>query len=132
MSATRKAITFLCLSIMVLPTLAMAVPVSETTEQPAEEGWWVDTTVDRNGNGIGDMIEVHKDSPYFLDEQNTLPLIIDFDHTPGTEEIAMLEREVGYTHEWTLDRIDALAGRVPVDRILDASILPGVVMLELD
>ena len=132
MSATRKAITFLCLSIMVLPTLAMAVPVSETSEQPDEEGWWVETTVDRNGNGIGDMIEVHKDSPFFLDEQNTLPLIIDFDHTPGNEEIAMLEREIGYTHEWTLYRIDALAVRVPVDRILDASILPGVVMLELD
>ena len=132
MSAARKAITFLCLSIMVLPTLAMAVPVSETSEQPVEEGWWVETTVDRNGNGIGDMIEVHKDSPYFLDQDNTLPLIIDFDHTPGSQEIAMLEREIDYVHEWTLDRIDALAGRVPVDRILDASILPGVVMLELD
>ncbi|MCH1422848.1 MAG: S8 family serine peptidase [Candidatus Poseidoniaceae archaeon] len=132
MFGTRKAITFLCLSIMVLPTLAMAVPVSNDTEPSTEDGWWVETTVDRNGNGIGDMIEVHKDSPYFLDEDNTLPLIIDFDHTPGAEEIAMLEREIGYTHQWTLEYIDALAGRVPVDRILDASILPGVVMLELD
>jgi hypothetical protein len=117
---------------MVLPTLAMAVPVTAQQEDVEEIGWWVDTTVDRNGNGIGDMIEVHKDSPLFLDEANTLPLIIDFDHTPGADEIAMLEREIEFQHQWTLKGIDALAGRVPVDRILDTAILPGVIMLELD
>ena len=132
MFASRKAITLLCLSIMVLPTLAMAVPLSPQQDSVDEEGWWVETTVDRNGNGIGDMIEVHKDSPYFLDEANTLPLIIDFDHTPGADEIAMLEREIEFQHQWTLKGIDALTGRVPVDRILDATTLPGVIMLELD
>ncbi|MGY8727718.1 MAG: hypothetical protein ACKVKS_00655, partial [Candidatus Poseidoniales archaeon] len=131
MFASRKAITLLCLSIMVLPTLAMAVPVTAQQEDVEEIGWWIDTTVDRNGNGIGDMIEVHKDSPLFLDEANTLPLIIDFDHTPGADEIAMLEREIEFQHQWTLKGIDALAGRVPVDRILDTAILPGVIMLEL-
>lgn len=132
MFASRKAITLLCLSIMVLPTLAMAVPISESSESPEEVDWWMDTTVDRNGNGIGDMIEVHKDSPLFLDEDNTLPLIIDFDHTPGDVEVAMLEREIEFQHQWTLEGIDALAGRVPVNQILDATTLPGVVMLELD
>tara|TARA_B110000444_G_scaffold96187_1_gene91114 strand:- start:9948 stop:11846 length:1899 start_codon:yes stop_codon:yes gene_type:complete len=117
---------------MVLPTLAMAVPISESSESPEEVDWWMDTTVDRNGNGIGDMIEVHKDSPLFLDEDNTLPLIIDFDHTPGDVEVAMLEREIEFQHQWTLEGIDALAGRVPVNQILDATTLPGVVMLELD
>tara|TARA_B100000459_G_scaffold147217_2_gene115839 strand:+ start:1284 stop:3227 length:1944 start_codon:yes stop_codon:yes gene_type:complete len=132
MFVTRKAITLLCLGIMVLPTLAMAAPVSISDDSTEETGWWVDTTVDRNGNGIGDMIEVHKDSPLFLDEDNTLPLIIDFDHTPGDAEVALLEREIEFQHQWTLEGIDALAGRVPVDRILDATTLPGVVMLELD
>ena len=117
---------------MVLPTLAMAAPVSITPDSSEEVGWWVDTTVDRNGNGIGDMIEVHKDSPLFLDEDNTLPLIVDFDHTPGAAEVALLEREIEFQHQWTLEGIDALAGRVPVDRILDATTLPGVIMLELD
>ena len=132
MFASRKAITLLCLGIMVLPTLAMATPVSITPDSSEEVGWWVDTTVDRNGNGIGDMIEVHKDSPLFLDEDNTLPLIVDFDHTPGAAEVALLEREIEFQHQWTLEGIDALAGRVPVDRILDATTLPGVIMLELD
>ena len=132
MFASRKAITLLCLGIMVLPTLAMAAPVPISTDSSEEVGWWVDTTVDRNGNGIGDMIEVHKDSPLFLDEDNTLPLIVDFDHTPGAAEVALLEREIEFQHQWTLEGIDALAGRVPVDRILDATTLPGVIMLELD
>ena len=132
MSYTRKIVTLLCLAVMVLPTLAMAAPVSHSPQQSDEVGWWVDTTVDRNGNGIGDMIEVHIDNPLFLDDDNTLPLIVDFDHTPGVEEVALLEREVEFQHQWTLEGIDALAGRVPVNRILDTSTLPGVVMLELD
>tara|TARA_B100000459_G_scaffold389_1_gene222 strand:+ start:4292 stop:6310 length:2019 start_codon:yes stop_codon:yes gene_type:complete len=132
MFSTRKILTFLCLSIMVLPTLAMAVPVSHTPSQSGEVGWWVNTTVDRNGNGIGDMIELHVDNPLFLDEDNTLPLIVDFGYTPGPDEVALLEREVEFQHQWTLEGIDAIAGRVPVNRILDTSTLPGVVMLELD
>ncbi len=132
MFASRKAITLLCLSIMVLPTLAMAMPVPAEQESVEKQDWWIETTLDRNGNGIGDMIEVHKDSPLFLDEANTLPLIIDFDHTPGADEIALLEREIDFQHQWTLEGIDALAGRVPVEYIRDAAILPGVVMLELD
>ena len=117
---------------MVLPTLAMAVPVSVEQKIVEQQDWWMETTLDRNGNGIGDMIEVHKDSPLFLDEDNTLPLIIDFDHTPGADEIALLEREIDFQHQWTLEGIDALAGRVPVEYIRDAALLPGVVMLELD
>ena len=110
----------------------MAVPVSHTPSQSDEVGWWVNTTVDRNGNGIGDMIELHVDNPLFLDEDNTLPLIVDFGYTPGPDEVALLEREVDFQHQWTLEGIDAVAGRVPVNRILDTSTLPGVVMLELD
>lgn len=108
------------------------MPVEVDSSQEESEGWWVETTVDRDGNGIGDMIEVHKDNPIFLDEDGTLPLIVDFDHTPDEVDIAMLEREVGYEHQWTLKHIDALAGRIHVDQILETTSLPGVVMLELD
>jgi len=68
----------------------------------------------------------------FLDEANTLPLIIDFDHTPTEADVSMLEREVGFQHQWTLKHIDAVAGRVPHNMILETTTLPGVVMLELD
>ena len=74
----RLLLTILCLAMFVLPTVLATVPVEDTSE--TEEGWWVETTVDRDGNGIGDMIEVHQKNPTFLDEDKTLPLIIDFSY----------------------------------------------------
>lgn len=131
MSKVQSTLSVLCLSLLLLPALAMAVPVeSDLLSEPEEQGWWVETTVDRDGNGIGDMVEFHKDNPIFLSEDGTLPLIIDFDHTPGETEVALLEREIDFQHQWTLEGIDALAGRVPVDRILDATALPGVLNTE--
>ena len=133
MSKMQATLSLLCLSLLLFPALAMAMPVEvETSHEEEPEGWWVETTVDRDGNGIGDMVELHKDNPLFLDEDGTLPLIIDFDHTPGEAEVALLEREIDFQHQWTLEGIDAVAGRVSVDRILDATTLPGVVMIELD
>lgn len=128
----RATMSVFCLTILVLPMLAFAAPVSAVENTDESEGWWVNTTVDKNGNGIGDMVELHKDNPIFLDDDNTLPLIIDFDHTPGEEEVALLENEVNYQHQWTLEGIDALAGRIPLNKIWDTSDLPGVVMIELD
>ncbi len=129
----QTTLSLLCLSLFLFPAMAMAMPVEiEPSQEEESEGWWVETTVDRDGNGIGDMVEMHKDNPLFLDEDGTLPLIVDFDHTPDEADIAMLEREVGYEHQWTLKHIDALAGRIHVDQILDTTSLPGVVMLELD
>ena len=75
--STRLTLTILCLTMFVLPTVLATVPV-ESSQDSGEEGWWVETTVDRDGNGIGDMIEVHQKNPLFLDEDKTLPLIIDF------------------------------------------------------
>ena len=118
---------------MLLPTLALATPIQiESDSIVEEEGWWIETTVDKNKNSIGDMVEKYHDHPLFLDEANTLPLIIDFDHTPTEQDIAMLTREVGYIHQWHLPLIDAVAGRIPHDLIIEATTLPGVVMLELD
>ena len=131
-SGARSTLILACMTMFLLPTVLATLSVEDTASGPQEEGWWVDTTVDRDGNGVGDMIEVHQKNPYFLDAEKTLPLIIDFDHTPGDEEIQMLAEQVNYQHQWTLEGIDALAGRVPVGDILTASRLPGVVMLELD
>ena len=72
------------------------------------------------------------DNPIFLDEENTLPLIIDYYYTPGEEEIEVLERTVDYEHQFILHGIDALAGRVPVTELLTLREIPGVVMIELD
>ena len=117
---------------MLTPVLAAAVPVHSTNDSSGGEAWWETTNMDKNGNKIADMVEKYHDHPLFLDEANTLPLIVDFDHTPTQQDIAMLEREVGYVHEWELPLIDAVAGRIPHTMILETTSLPGIVMLELD
>ena len=98
---------------MLLPSLGAIVPADAETVAVEEEGWWVDTTVDRNKNGIGDMIERHIDNPILL-KDGTLPIIVDFDHTPDAQDVQMLEQSVDYQHEWYLPGIDAVAGRIPV------------------
>ena len=122
----------LCFCLMMTPVLAAAMPVHTTDGAPAEENWWERTNMDRNNNKIADMVEKYHDHELFLDEANTLPLIVDFDHEPTEQDVAMLEREVGYVHEWDLPLIHAVAGRIPHSMILETTSLPGVVMLELD
>ncbi len=128
----RPLLSVLCFCLMLTPALAMAMPVHSTADETVEEAWWHTTNMDKNDNKIADMVEKYHDHPLFLDEANTLPLIVDFDHTPTEADIAMLEREVDYVHQWSLPLIDAVAGRIPHDLILETTTLPGVVMLELD
>ena len=133
MSGLRKGFGIFGLIILVTPLFIAAIPVSAATLDETEPaGWWTDTTVDKNQNKIGDMVELHLNNPMFLDEAKTLPLIIDFHFTPGQNEIDMLEEEVNYQHQFILHGIDALAGRVPITELLTLKELPGVVMIELD
>ena len=128
----RPLLSVFCFCLMLMPALAMAMPVHSSEPNPSEDAWWNTTSMDKNDNKIADMVEKYHDHPLFLDEANTLPLIVDFDHTPTEQDIAMLTREVGYLHQWHLPLIDAVAGRIPHDLILETTTLPGVVMLELD
>ena len=128
----RALLSMLCFCLMMTPVLAVAMPVHSIEEASAEENWWERTNMDRNNNKIADMVEKYHDHELFLDEANTLPLIVDFDHEPTEQDVAMLEREVGYVHEWDLPLIHAVAGRIPHSMILETTSLPGVVMLELD
>jgi len=133
MNGLRRSFCFFGLLILVAPLVVATVPVSvDINDENEPQGWWTETTVDRNQNKIGDMVELHMDNPIFLDADDTLPLIIDFYYTPGQDEIDMLEQNVDYQHQFILHGIDALAGRVPVSELLTLRELPGVVMIELD
>lgn len=113
-----------------MPVIAAATPVN--SEPSEEEGWWIDTTVDRNGNSIGDMVEKFHDHPLFLDEEGTLPVIVDYSRDVTEDDLRILEQNVDFEHQVTLHRIDAIAGRVPHNMILETLELPGVIMIELD
>ena len=128
----RPLLSVLCFFLMLTPVLATAMPVQSPEPVSEEDAWWQTTSMDKNSNKIADMVEKYHSHPLFLDEANTLPLIVDFDHTPTERDVAMLEREVGYVHQWDLPLIDAVAGRIPHELILETTTLPGVVMLELD
>ena len=133
MNGYKRCFGLFGLFMLVAPLIVATVPVSAEFEDDSEPvGWWTETTVDRNQNKIGDMVELHMDNPIFLDEDNTLPLIIDYHYTPGQEDIDVLERTVEYQHQFILHGIDALAGRVPVTELLTLRDIPGVVMIELD
>ena len=133
MNGYKRCFGLFGLFMLVAPLIIATVPVSADNEDNSEPvGWWTETTVDRNHNKIGDMVELHMDNPIFLDDENTLPLIIDYHFTPGEEEIDVLERTVDYEHQFILHGIDALAGRVPVNELLTLRDVPGVVMIELD
>ena len=131
MTNMSNVISIALITLLLLPSLGAIVPADAENSTVEEEGWWVDTTVDRNKNGIGDMIERHIDNQILLKE-GTLPIIVDFDHTPDSEDVDMLSEFVDYDHEWYLPGIDAVAGRIPVSLLEETTKLPGVVMLELD
>ena len=99
MTKISNVISITLITLMLLPSLGAIVPADAETVAVEEEGWWVDTTVDRNKNGIGDMIERHIDNPILL-KDGTLPIIVDFDHTPDAQDVQMFEQSVDYQHEW--------------------------------
>ena len=66
MSKVQTTLSLLCLSLLLLPAMAMAMPVSVETAADETEGWWVETTVDRDANGIGDMVETPQRQPSLL------------------------------------------------------------------
>ena len=126
----KRILAFFALSLLIMPVIAAATPVNP--EPSEEEGWWVETTVDRNGNGIGDMVEKFHDHPLFLDEDGTLPVIVDYNRDVSDNDVRILEQNVDFEHQVTLHRIDAIAGRIPHDMVLETLNLPGVIMIELD
>ena len=104
------------LVLLVTPMLVATIPVA-AEQNEGSVGWWTETTVDRDGNGVGDMVERYMYHPLFLDDDGRISLIFDFDHTPTTDDIAMLTYELDYEHQFSLPGIDAVAGTIPVVEI---------------
>ena len=90
--------------------------------------------MDRDGDKIHDAIWLAIDSELYdwVDEHNTISVIVDFDHTPNFNDQAMLEREVDFQTQFRYHLIDSIAGRIGVEDLVEASHLPGVVLIELD
>ena len=90
--------------------------------------------MDLNGDGIHDAIwiAIESDLHDWVDANDTISVIVDFDHQPTAEDQEMLEREVDFRTQFRYHLIDSIAGRVAVEDIVELSELPGVVLIELD
>jgi subtilisin family serine protease len=128
----RAILAIAAIGLFLLPVLAVAAPVP--TAQSEDVQWWEDTLMDKDKDGIQDniwiAIEVFPEE--FIDEGDRIGVIVDFDHQPTTSDERLLEDEVDFIHQHTFHLIDSIAGTVSIDRIEALSVLPGVVMVELD
>jgi len=134
----RITIPLMILGMMLVPALAAASPsVSKADANNAEDNqrdWWESTTMDLDGDYIHDAIWIAAENNQYeyLDENNKISVIVDFEYTPTPYDQSMLEKEVGFETQFRYWLIDAIAGKIHLDRIQDLVNLPGVVFVELD
>ena len=135
----RRTIPLMILGMMLVPALAAASPsVSNVNPNNVlndqSDDWWESTTMDLNGDYIHDAIWIAAQNNHYdyLDENNKISVIVDFDHTPTPADQSMLENNIGFETQFRYWLIDAIAGKIELDRIPDLVNLPGVVFVELD
>ena len=135
----RRTIPLMILGMMLVPALAAASPsVSKdnliNVQNDQSVDWWESTTMDLNGDYIHDAIWIAAQNNHYdyLDENNKISVIVDFDHTPTPADQSMLEKSIGFETQFRYWLIDAIAGKIEIDRIPDLVNLPGVVFVELD
>ena len=114
------------------PSVSKVNPINVQNDQP--DDWWESTTMDLNGDYIHDAIWIAAQNNHYeyLDENNKISVIVDFDHTPTSTDQSMLEKNLGFETQFRYWLIDAIAGKIELDRIPDLVSLPGVVFVELD
>ena len=117
--------------------LAFGDPIIDPNENEQEIDvlhWWETTSMDKDRDGIHDAIwtAIGSDLYDWVDEDNTISVIVDFDHLPTQADQETIEMEVEFQTQFRYHLIHSIAGRVDVTQIVPLSLIPGVVMVELD
>ncbi len=133
----KRLTAMMILGLMLLPALSTAVPLqnnSDIQNQVDEIPWWENTNMDENNDYIHDAIWKAPESQHYeyLDENNMISVIVDFDHTPTIDDEMMLEKNVQFEVQFRYWLIDSIAGKVNINLIPQIVELPGVVFVELD
>lgn len=134
----RRIIAITVLGLMLVPTLAAAVPMPQQSEELmySEEGgqWWLESNMDINHDQIHDAIWIAAESTNYdyVDESGRISVIVDFDHPPTFNDEIMLANSVDFETQFRFWLIDSIAGTVELNRIHEIVELPGVVFVELD
>ena len=130
----RKMASLAFFLMMLLPTIATAGSTSENGDASVDGKWWMDTSMDMDGDFIHDAIWIAAQNNHhdYLDDEGRISVIVDFDHPPTEDDVEMLTEEVDFRLQFRYWLIDSVAGNVELDRIRDLVKLPGVVFVELD
>ncbi len=134
---TKKITAIMVLGIMLIPALATTITLendSVSKNQVIETPWWENTNMDKDGDYIHDAIwKAAENNHYnYLNENNMISVIVDFDHTPTIDDEIMLEKNVLFEVQFRYWLIDSIAGKVNINLIPQIIELPGVVFVELD
>ena len=130
----RKMASLVFFLMMLLPTIVTASSSPFNEDSPTDEKWWMDTSMDLDGDFVHDAIWIaaQNNQHDYLDENGRISVIVDFDHTPTEDDEKMLSSEVDFELEFRYWLIDSIAGTVELNRIHELVDLPGVVFVELD
>ena len=112
----RRFTAIMILGLMLLPVLSSAVPLQNeklVDTQVGEIPWWENTNMDGNNDYIHDAIWIASENNgyEYLDENNMISVIVDFDHTPTIEDEIMLEENVLFEVQFRYWLIDSIAGK---------------------
>tara|TARA_B100001093_G_scaffold74943_1_gene65722 strand:- start:4650 stop:6641 length:1992 start_codon:yes stop_codon:yes gene_type:complete len=132
----RRITAVMILGLLVVPLIASSATLEEDDRKESEQelNWWENTNMDTNKDRIHDAIWMAPESSHYdyLDENNRISVIVDFEHTPTVEDERMLERHVSFEVQFRYWLIDSIAGKVDIDLVPKIVELPGVVFVELD
>lgn len=130
----RKMASLAFFLMMLLPTIVTAGSHPFNEDSPTDEEWWMDTSMDLDGDFVHDAIWIaaQNNQHDYLDENGRISVIVDFDHAPTEDDEKMLSSEVDFELEFRYWLIDSIAGTVELNRIHELVDLPGVVFVELD
>ena len=130
----RKMASLAFFLMMLLPTIVTAGSPPFNEDSPTDEEWWMDTSMDLDGDFVHDAIWIaaQNNQHDYLDENGRISVIVDFDHAPTEDDEKMLSSEVDFELEFRYWLIHSIAGTVELNRIHELVDLPGVVFVELD
>ena len=107
------------------------VPFSSLQEPLVSDNWWEDTRMDKDRNGMHDMLDIAvEQGKYVIDGK--ISVLVDFDHMPTESDEQLLIDEVGFEPSWRFHHIPIIAGTIETELLDDLLNVEGVVFLTLN
>ena len=107
------------------------VPFSSLQEPQVSDNWWEDTRMDKDRNGMHDMLDIAvEQGKYVIDGK--ISVLVDFNHMPTESDEQLLIDEVGFEPSWRFHHIPIIAGTIETELLDDLLNVEGVVFLTLN